>query len=34
MHPSTGLKKDETEAVLSHAALLTKIDRRHKMTKC
>ena len=28
MHPSSALKKEETEAVFSHAALLTKMDRR------
>ena len=32
MHPSSALKKEETEAVFSNAALLNKIDRRHKMT--
>ena len=28
------IEKEETEAVFSHPALLTKRDRRHKMTKC
>ena len=27
-------EKEETEAVFSHAALLIKTDRRHRMTKC
>ena len=27
-------EKEETEAVFSHAALLTKMERRHRMTKC
>ena len=27
-------EKEETETVLFHAALLTKMERRHRMTKC
>ena len=34
MHPSSALKKEATEAVFSLAALFTKMDRRHRMTKC
>ena len=26
--------KEETEAVFSHAALFTKMEKRHRMTKC
>ena len=28
------LEQKETGAVFHHATLLTKMDRRHKMTKC
>ena len=27
-------EKEETETAYSHAALLTKMQRRHRMTKC
>ena len=27
-------EKEETEAVFSHAALFTKMERRHRMTEC
>ena len=28
------LEKEETEAVFFHATLFTKMERRHRMTKC
>ena len=34
MHPSSALKKEETEAVFSQAGLLTKMDRRTECKKC
>ena len=33
MHPSSALNKEETEAIFSHTALLTKMDRHHIRTK-
>ena len=27
-------EKEEAESVFSHAALLTRMERRHRMTKC
>ena len=32
MLSSSASKKDETEVVLSHAAIVTKMDRRHRTT--
>ena len=34
MHPSSALKKEETEAVFSQAGLLTKIDGPTECKKC